>query len=168
MYGNAIQSYIIQTFRLWTWLFYFILGWFIKEKEHTIFQISFKAHSFLLLIISIILVFFEMFIAHKMDTWFYVEYFYDALLFITWIIFLFTYILRFNIGYKSQQFISWFSKMTLGIYCIHPICMRVFTKVITVDNIFIMMMNFLLVAFASTVGILILQRFKIGKNLINI
>lgn len=58
--------------------------------------------------------------------------------------------------------------MTLGIYCIHPICMRVFTKVITVDNIFIMMMNFLLVAFASTVGILILQRFKIGKNLINI
>ena len=46
--------------------------------------------------------------------------------------------------------------------------MRVFTKVITVDNIFIMMMNFLLVAFASTVGILILQRFKIGKNLINI
>ena len=57
-----VQTYVIQTFRLWTWFFYYILGGLVAQFEidnlKYIFKGWMKVVSMLLLLISPMILFF--------------------------------------------------------------------------------------------------------------
>ncbi|HEV1426142.1 TPA: acyltransferase, partial [Streptococcus pneumoniae] len=76
-----IQAYVIQTFRLWTWLFYYILGGFISQFDKNTIKNGFKRWmkviAVLLLLVSPFILFF---IAKTTYYNFFAEYFYDILL----------------------------------------------------------------------------------------
>lgn len=73
-----IQTYVIQTFRLWTWLFYYILGGFISQFDKNTIKNGFKRWmkviAVLLLLVSPFILFF---IAKTTYHNFFAEYFYD-------------------------------------------------------------------------------------------
>ena len=75
-----IQTYVIQTFRLWTWFFYYLLGGYIAqftmEELKSRFKNWMKIVSILLLLISPIILFF---IAKTTYHNLFAEYFYDIL-----------------------------------------------------------------------------------------
>ncbi|HHK6266359.1 TPA: acyltransferase family protein, partial [Streptococcus pneumoniae] len=75
-----IQTYVIQTFRLWTWFFYYLLGGYIAqftiEEIESRFKNWMKIVSILLLLISPIILFF---IAKTIYHNLFAEYFYDTL-----------------------------------------------------------------------------------------
>ena len=75
-----IQTYVIQTFRLWTWFFYYVLGGYIAQftmKElKSRFKNWMKIVSILLFLISPLILFF---IAKTAYHNLFAEYFYDTL-----------------------------------------------------------------------------------------
>jgi putative acetyl transferase len=75
-----LQSYFIQTFRLWTWFFYYILGGLVAQFDKEIIKKGFKRWMkvvavLLLLISPVILFFLAKTIYHNL----FAEYFYDIL-----------------------------------------------------------------------------------------
>lgn len=75
-----LQSYVIQTFRLWTWFFYYILGGLIAQFDKEFIKKGFKRWMkivavLLMLISPLILFFLAKTIYHNL----FAEYFYDIL-----------------------------------------------------------------------------------------
>ena len=95
-----LQSHCIQTFRLWTWLQYFILGGLIGKNHDMIGyikNITFKKHTVILFIITGVIPWYQNFIGKLVIHNSYAEYFYDSLLTILWIIVLFTWVMKLSL-----------------------------------------------------------------------
>ena len=126
-----IQTYVVQTFRLWTWFFYYILGGFIAQFNVCSLKSKFKNWmkiiSLLLFLISpIILFFLAKTIYHNL----FAEYFYDILFvkIVTLGIFLTVFTLDLN-GDKSK-WIVYLSNQTMGVFIIHTYVMKILEKLI--------------------------------------
>ena len=75
---KPLQQYIPQTFRIWTWLFYYIIGGFLGEINIRKIEVNsiFKGAIILLFISPLILFYISKNIYHNI----YAEYFYDSIL----------------------------------------------------------------------------------------
>lgn len=108
-----IQTYVIQTFRLWTWFFYYLLGGYIAqftiEEIESRFKNWMKIVSILLLLISPIILFF---IAKTIYHNLFAEYFYDTL------------------NENRRESIVSLSNQTMGVFIIHTYIMKVWEKVL--------------------------------------
>ena len=126
-----LQSYIIQTFRLWTWFFYYILGGLVAQFDKDIIKNAFKRWmkivSILLVLISPVILFF---IAKTIYHNLFAEYFYDILFvkIVTLGIFLTVFTLDLN-GDKSK-WIVYLSNQTMGVFIIHTYVMKILEKLI--------------------------------------
>lgn len=124
-----VQIYVIQTFRLWTWFFYYILGGFVAQFNidnlKSIFKGWMKIVSILLLLISPIILFF---IAKNIYHNLFAEYFYDILFvkIVTLGIFLTVFTLDLN-GDKSKWIVS-LSNQTMGVFIVHTYVMKMWEK----------------------------------------
>ena len=107
-----VQIYVIQTFRLWTWFFYYILGGFVAQFNidnlKSIFKGWMKIVSILLLLISPIILFF---IAKT-----------TLGLFLT--------LLTLTIDASKQRMIYLLSFQTMGVFIIHTYVMQIWQKLI--------------------------------------
>lgn len=119
--GYPLSMFIPQPLRLWTWVFYFLAGGLYAVESQKIQQFPISIHGILLL-------FFTLFsnIAEKKVGLYLVhsrlaEYFYDNLFSIVWYCLLFTFLLRIPIKASYGVWISRFSRLTMGIFIIHPI-----------------------------------------------
>lgn len=119
--GYPLSMFIPQPLRLWTWVFYFLAGGLFAVESQKIQQFPISIHGILLL-------FFTLFsnIAEKKVGLYLVhsrlaEYFYDNLFSIVWYCLLFTFLLRIPIKASYGVWISRFSRLTMGIFIIHPI-----------------------------------------------
>lgn len=119
--GYPLSMFIPQPLRLWTWVFYFLAGGLFAVENQKIQQFPISIHGILLL-------FFTLFsnIAEKKVGLYLVhsrlaEYFYDNLFSIVWYCLLFTFLLRIPIKASYGVWISRFSRLTMGIFIIHPI-----------------------------------------------
>ena len=124
-----IQTYVVQTFRLWTWFFYYILGGFVAQFNVCILKSRFKNWmkiiSLLLLLISPIIMFF---LAKTIYHNLFAEYFYDILFvkIVTLGIFLTVFTLDLN-GDKSKWIVS-LSNQTMGVFIVHTYIMKMWEK----------------------------------------
>lgn len=129
--GKPLQKYVIQTFRLWTWLFYFMLGgeiirivqWFKK-------RINIILHFAITVVVTIFVIEYQNYIGTNVITEgitkLHAEYFYDSFLEMLWTVVLFTLLLRINIHYKIRNIICNGAGLTLGVYIIHPLILKSF------------------------------------------
>lgn len=121
-----IQTYVIQTFRLWTWFFYYLLGGYIAqftiEEIESRFKNWMKIVSILLLLISPIILFF---IAKTIYHNLFAEYFYDTLFVKVSTLGIFLTILMLTLNESRRESIVSLSNQTMGVFIIHTYIMKV-------------------------------------------
>ena len=120
IFHKPIQQYVPQTFRLWTWFFYYILGGYlgkinIQEIKLTKFiKISF---SIIFIISPILLFYLAKNVYHNATA----EYFYDSMIVKIVCIGLFILFAKIekNIVLKNNELIVMLSSLTMGVYIVH-------------------------------------------------
>lgn len=124
-----IQTYVIQTFRLWTWFFYYLLGGYIAqftmEELKSRFKNWMKIVSILLLLISPIILFF---IAKTTYHNLFAEYFYDSIFVKVISLGTFLTVLTFDLNTDKNRWIIYLSNQTMGVFIIHTYVMKVWEK----------------------------------------
>ena len=120
IFHKPIQQYVPQTFRFWTWFFYYILGGYlgkinIQEIKLTKFiKISF---SIIFIISPILLFYLAKNVYHNATA----EYFYDSMIVKIVCIGLFILFAKIekNIVLKNNELIVMLSSLTMGVYIVH-------------------------------------------------
>ena len=168
-----LQADVIQTFRVWTWLFYFLLGSFIevitsclKEKLH------FNTQLIMVVVVTGIVVAVHYFVGTRVillgGKILKAEYFYDSILDIIWVILFFSLLLRVKICKRVKEFIRKFASLTLGIYIIHFPLRLIVAHIIKVNS-FAEAICFWLIVLIISAGITwIIGKIKMGRYLTKI
>lgn len=120
IFHKPLQQYVPQTFRLWTWFFYYILGGYLGKiniqeiKLTKLIKISF---SIIFIISPILLFYLAKNVYHDAPT----EYFYDSMIVKIVSIGLFILFLKIekNIVLKNNELIVKLSSLTMGVYIVH-------------------------------------------------
>ena len=128
---TPLQSYVIQTFRLWTWFFYYILGGLIAQFDKEFIKNGFKRWMkivavLLLLITPVILYFLAKTIYHNL----FAEYFYDILFVKIVSLGVFLTILTLSLKESKYKWIVSLSNQTMGVFIVHTYVMKVLEKLL--------------------------------------
>ena len=126
-----IQTHVMQTFRLWTWFFYYLLGGYIAqfnvEKLKYRFKNWMKIVSILLVLISPIILFF---LAKNTYHNLFAEYFYDILFVKFTSLGIFLTIFSLSLHENGSKWIVSLSNQTMGVFIIHTYVMKILEKLI--------------------------------------
>ena len=131
VFQMPLQSYVIQTFRLWTWFFYYILGGLIAQFDKEFIKNGFKRWMkivavLLLLITPVILFFLAKTIYHNL----FAEYFYDILFVKIVSLGVFLTILTLSLKESKYKWIVSLSNQTMGVFIVHTYVMKVLEKLL--------------------------------------
>lgn len=154
---EILEANVIQTFRLWIWLFYFILGSNMDKFTRFIQKyLSLRMHIFFAVTMTGLNVALQEYISSLRwstlgETRIYAEYYYDNVFEIIWIICIFSVLLRVSLSEKLVTWIKWFVPLTLGIYIVHPIILRCVIKLIGNKLIWQSALVWFLTIFISTI-----------------
>ena len=126
-----LQSYVIQTFRLWTWFFYYILGGLVAQFDKEIIKKGFKRWMkvvavLLLLISPVILFFLAKTIYHNL----FAEYFYDILFVKIVSLGIFLTVLTLSFEENKSKWIVTLSNQTMGVFIVHTYVIKVLEKLL--------------------------------------
>lgn len=153
--GESIfTSRIIQTFRLWTWLFYFLLGGYIgkynlEKKYEEI--LNFKILGIVIMSFAIL---YQYLIGKCIFKDFYAEYFYDNIFIILYSGFIFTGGLNKKRD-KYYRMIETINSSIMGIFILHPFVIRLISKFYdyenTIINIFVFVLTVAICMFVSMI-----------------
>lgn len=165
---------IIQTFRLWMWLFYFMLGGIISRYKELVEQI-FRKHrvvvsSSILLSVAGMLgwLCFNGLLGRRLD----VGGFYGALPVIICVAVLLCFAVscRFICSDKIKNIIQWISSLTMGVYIVHPLVLSIWIHFIpSMDtNWLLNCLYCLCVLISSTIIVIFIQKIPVLKELIKI
>lgn len=164
--GTPVQENVIQTFRLWTWLQYFVLGSLMDKKQLKVRCISFKMHSILLcgcmLAVGVYQIVIGKYLLHNS----YAEYYYDSIITIVWIILIFTWVIRLNLAEKSKRFINGLAPQIMGVYIVHPLLIRLASHFIEVNQSMGAFIYFIVVLSMSFILVYFINKTPLGKLLI--
>lgn len=117
--NSLIMKRVIQTFRLWTWYYYFMLGGCILYYKYAIYKvISLKINCLIVAVMIFITIAYEIIMSVKISSMF-TESYYDNILVTIWVINIFLLISRVIINEKYNKFIDFIDNGISGIYIIH-------------------------------------------------
>lgn len=168
-----VQKGVVQTLRLWTWIFYLLLGSEICKIQKWISKhISIKQHIFIFGVYTIFNLAYQMIVGTYLITEagkrLHAEYFYDSLCEMVWITLLFTLILRFPLSNTVEKYVSKIAPLTMGIYIIHPFIIRTFKKIVGIESLATALTCGLVTVVISYGLALIISKIKCGRYLIKI
>lgn len=140
---RIFTSRIIQTFRLWTWLFYFLLGGYIgkynlekKYKE----ILNFKILGIVIMSFAIL---YQYLIGKCIFKDFHAEYFYDNIFIILYSGLIFTGGLNKKRS-KYYRMIETINSSIMGIFILHPFVIRLISKFYDYENTIVNILVFVL------------------------
>lgn len=126
-----LQSYVIQTFRLWTWFFYYILGGLIAQFDKEVIKKGFKRWmkivAVLLMSISPLILFF---LAKTINHNLFAEYFYDILFVKIVSLGIFLTVLTLSLEENKSEWIVTLSNQTMGVFIVHTYVIKVLEKLL--------------------------------------
>ena len=130
-FQRPLQTHVMQTFRLWTWFFYYILGGYIAQFNVDNLKYRFKNWmkivSMLLVLISPIILFF---LAKNTYHNLFAEYFYDILFVKFTSLGIFLMVLTLSLNENESKWIVSLSNQTMGVFVIHTYVMKIWEKLI--------------------------------------
>ena len=130
-FQRPLQTHVMQTFRLWTWFFYYILGGYIAQFNVDNLKYRFKNWmkivSMLLVLISPIILFF---LAKNTYHNLFSEYFYDILFVKFTSLGIFLMVLTLSLNENGSKWIVSLSNQTMGVFVIHTYVMKIWEKLI--------------------------------------
>lgn len=167
--GFPVQEKVIQTFRLWTWVQYFVLGGLLGRHEffhHFIKKnSSLHIHAVVLAGWSLLIVAYQYFGGRYVIHNTYAEYFYDSVVTIIWNILLFTFGLRLHLGAKLKAMITFAAPLTMTIYIVHPFVMLFSKPFVSVSTWLEAIYYFVAVLFVSFVAAIAISKLPFAKYL---
>lgn len=167
--GTPLQSYCIQTFRLWTWIQYFALGGLCGRLMcHPSRNISLSKHTYFLVAVTVFVVIFQNIAGRILLHNLYAEYFYDSIFIVLWVVTLFQWIMRLNLFVAVSNVIKRLSPLTMGIYIIHPLVIRVVKHFMEIDSPLLSLIYFVAVLLVSGMLAGIVSRISIANKLIKL
>ena len=172
-YGEPIQKNVIQTFRIWTWLFYFLLGAEMKILKVWIFDhISVVFHFLLCMGATVLIIVFENYVGSKkileMTGVLHAEFFYDSLYEMCWIGLIFSFLLRIKLSGLVSEYITEVASLTMGIYIIHPMIRKIIARIMGNTSIFRSIVYWLVTTLCAAIITWIIKKLPSGKCLIKI
>ena len=169
---EIVQINIIQTFRIWTWFAYFLLGGLLGDEElgkNLKSKISFKINLNIVIGLSIIVVIYEYVISTFIYKIKFAEYFYDNIIMFIWIIAIFYLVDKIRyIKPKYLKFINLIGDNLIGVYIIHPTLIRVFYKLYKFDNSAENIILIVIVFILSLAISMLLSKIKFFRNMIRL
>ena len=155
---KPVQVYVIQTFRLWTWFFYYILGGFIAQFNLANLRSCFKNW---MKVVTLVLLFISPFIlyvlAKDIHHNLYAEYFYDSIFVKIVSLGFFLTVLTFDLNTDKNRWIIYISNQIMGVFIIHTFVMKVWEKLVgfSFAGAYLLFLIFTLSVSFAVVGILI-------------
>lgn len=164
---QPLQVHVIQTFRVWTWTQYLLLGWMLfYYKEEVTKHIHINTGLFILLSLLVVTVHILLGKYHFTRT--EAEWFYDDPLQIIWLVYIFEFIGRIQFNSVAHKAIKWISPLTMGVFIIHSILIRIMWVFIPVDNANIAILSWPAVFMASVTCSWILRKIPFVNRMISI
>ena len=155
---KPVQFYVIQTFRLWTWFFYYILGGFLTQFNLDILKKCFKSW---MKVITVVLLFasplFLFMLAKDIHHNLFAEFFYDNLFVKVVSLGIFLMVLTFDLNTDKNRWIIYISNQIMGVFIIHTFVMKVWEKLVgfSFAGAYLLFLIFTLSVSFAVVGILI-------------
>lgn len=165
--GYPIQKSVIQTFRIWTWLFYFTLGGEVKKCE-LFANITVKKHTLIWVLWTVSLIIFQIYVSRYIMTDVGVrlnaEYFYDSIFEMIWVLLGFTLLMRLNVGLNTAWLAKKIAEISMGMYIIHPLLIRAFSHFFLPNTFFKATVLLGLTIVASAVLTIVIKSVPIIKS----
>lgn len=169
---SVIQLHVIQTFRLWTWFSYFMLGTLISSKNirDCIYKkLNFRRNIIVVITLTIVIVFYQYNISRYVYHLLYAEYFYDNIFTFLWILSLFLFIYRVKIvNIRIANIIKLISINTMGIYIIHVTILNCIHKLYSFKNPIINILMIFIIFSISLIISIIINKIPYVKRLVKL
>lgn len=171
IFGQTIvQSHVRQTFRLWTWLAYYLLGGLLGKKEIKDFVAKHLSVlvNWLIVIISIIII---SIYQYRMTFVFMdvrAESFYDNIFTFIYVISLFILICRQDFAKYKNTLIQKVSNNVMGIYILHVTIMFTMVRIYKFNTLFTNISLVFIVFIISLTASLIISKISLANKLIKI
>lgn len=164
-----LQKNIIQTFRIWSWTQYFVLGGLMPIFEQQIKKkVSLKQHKILLILISIMIPIYQYILGNYVLGEAHAEYFYDDVLTIIWIVCLFTMVMRLHQSDKLCDYVSKLAPLTMGVYIIHTLFISVFSRFLPLNSFMNCIIVLILTIILSFIAAFIISKTPVIKQFISL
>ncbi len=161
-----VQRNYIQTFRVWTWTQYFMMGGILlRNKERLISAVPLNINMLLLIILSALAWIVQYLEGHFLIFDLHPEYFYDDLIIACWVFTLSLFVVRLNVS-RWKRLLTELAKLTLGVYIIHPFILVWITRYFPIISAFDRVLLFVALSAASSAVSFVLWRIPIIKELI--
>ena len=165
----AIQENIPQTFRLWTWFFYFTLAHSIlklKNSERIIKSIK-RKKCLIIPVICLLNIGYEYYIGYRILNIILPELFYDNLLMVITVMILFFSLQGLDIKKERIRIVvKELSANILGIYIIHLHIKGLISKMIVADTIIMQIVSLIIVFTLSAAIISVVRRIPVINKLV--
>ena len=168
-----IQREVIQTFRIWTWIQYFLLGGFMYVVNRYLHKISTVIHMLLLIVWTVGLMSYQFYmgsyvINSEIGMVQYAEFFYDSIFEIIWLILLFSLVLKLRFSIVYNDLIEKISPSVMGIYIIHILVLRVIKHFVKAHEFGGSVILYIMVLSVSFFVVKIMWRFECSRNFVKL
>jgi surface polysaccharide O-acyltransferase-like enzyme len=165
--GIPVQRYIIQTFRLWSWIQYFVLGGLIGSHNNKE-KVSIWKRAVVCILMNLSIVVYQNVMGKTFLHNSYAEYFYDSALTIIWLISIFYFILGLTLDTNVKSLIQNIAPITMGVYLTHPLVMRVVQHFVFVDSLGMSFVYFFAVLIISSICVFAMRKIPFVKRLVEL
>lgn len=165
--GTPVQSYFIQTFRLWTWIQYFVLGGLIGSHDNKG-NTKVEKKAILCILLTILIVVYQNTMGKNFLHNSYAEFFYDSILTIIWLVSIFDLLLNVKLSSKARKVIQNIAPLTMGVYITHPLVMRVIQHFVTINSLGMSLLFFVGVLTASAICVHFMRKVPYVKKLVEL
>lgn len=163
---SPIQSFVPQSFRLWTWLFYFTLPVTIEKIQKKL-KKDIDIGILMALCVGMLVfnVLYELFIGYHLIGIEVPEYFYDNMILISTVSVMFITLKNVNVRNEIvKNLISCIEKCNLGIYIIHLHIGRLVVQVVGVDSILMELVCVVVTFSLSMICTMVMQKIPVVKR----
>lgn len=163
--GYSIQMFVPQTLRLWTWLFFFLFGGLCVNGAG---RPPLLLHGILALCLTLISNTVQkkagLYLIHNRLA----DLFYDNITSILWYTVLFTFLLRIQFKKAASQLITGLSKLTMGIFILHPVLLTGINSFYTPPGTIPAVLLWFILTFISGIISYILLKIPYVKELVTL
>ena len=166
---TSLQKNVIQTFRIWSWIQYFLAGGLIPFLLPKLSKLLKQMwHISILAVISIAVPIYQYLLGNFVLKDAHAEYFYDDVLMIFWILCLFTFVMRLHLPEVVSVCVQRLSPLTMGVYIIHTLFIKLFAHFLPLNTF----MNSIAVWFStlviSFVAVYFISKIPVAKHSITL
>ena len=164
--GYSLQEGVIQTFRLWTYFQYFMLGglmpafvaWFSRK-------INLYCHIALAVSFGIVIPIYGLLNARLNP---HAEYLYDDILLIAGVVLFFSLIMRVRISEKAARLVQHLMPCTMGVYIIHLLIIKGLVHFIPLNSLLSACVVFVITLIVSFAASFCISRVPVACRLIKL